>query len=69
MRLGIPVEEALGTLQHPQTLGPVRETDDGDIRQTYFGEKSNVTVSIRDKRVIQVNPRKKGGKTRAGNDG
>ena len=30
---------------------------DGDVRRTYRGETANVTVSVRDHRLIQANPR------------
>ena len=56
MRLGVPVEDALDALLNPDHFGPVRELPDGDIRQTYYGVKAAVTISIRDHRLIQTNP-------------
>lgn len=56
-RLGVPIEDAKDALLHPQKLGELRTLDDGDTRQTLYGEKATVTVSVRDKRLIQTNPR------------
>lgn len=57
MRCGVAVDDVLHTLVSPVRLGNVRYLPDGDIRQTYHGEKSSVAVSIRDKRIIQTNPK------------
>ena len=32
------------------------ELDDGDIRQSFFGKNAIVTISVRDRRLIQTNP-------------
>lgn len=56
MRQGVPIEDVLDVLKNPARLGPARTLDDGDIRQTLYGEKAVVTLSIRDKRLIQTNP-------------
>lgn len=56
MRCGVPIADALDALKNPVNLGSVRTLDDGDIRQTIYGERAAVTISIRDKRLIQTNP-------------
>lgn len=60
MRCGVPIEDALDALKSPVRLGGARILDDGDIRQTFYGKKASVALSIRDKRVIQTNPRSGG---------
>ncbi|MDD3231725.1 MAG: phage minor capsid protein [Oscillospiraceae bacterium] len=57
MRCGVTVDAALDTLKSPIKLGAVRTLDNGDIRQTLYGQHATVTLSIRDKRLIQTNPR------------
>ena len=59
MRCGVPIEDVLDTLKNPKSLGAIRQFPDGDIRQTLIGRSSVVTVSIRDKRLIQTNPKGK----------
>ena len=56
MRCGVAIDDVLDALQNPRKIGAVRALDDGDVRQTLFGEKAVVTMSIRDKRLIQTNP-------------
>lgn len=56
MRCGVPVDDALDALTNPVRVGEVRKMEDGDIRQTLYGRKSSITMSIRDKRLIQTNP-------------
>lgn len=58
MRQGVPVGDVLAALQDPIKLGEVRTFPDGDIRQTYYGDYATVTISIRDRRLIQTNPQK-----------
>lgn len=58
-RCGVSVDSVLDTLQNPRKIGAVRVSADGDVRQTLFGDKAVVTMSIRDKRLIQTN--RKGG--------
>ena len=60
MRCGVPIEDALDALKSPVRLGGARILDDGDIRQTFYGKKASVALSIRDKRVIQTNARSGG---------
>lgn len=60
MRCGVSIEDALDALESPIRLGGIRILDDGDIRQTFYGKKASVALSIRDKRVIQTNPRSNG---------
>ncbi len=57
MRCGVTVDNALDALKKPVKLGTVRTLDNGDIRQTLYGKHATVTISIRDKRLIQTNPR------------
>ena len=57
MRCGVSIEDALDALKNPDKIGSVRYLDDGDIRQTFYGKNASVALSIRDKRVIQTNPR------------
>ena len=57
MRCGVSVSDALDALQNPVKLGSVRTYPDGDIRQTFTGSKAKVTISIRDQRLIQTNPK------------
>ena len=58
MRQGVPIEDALDALRNPAKIGSVRYLDDGDIRQTFYGNKATVAISIRDNRLIQANPQK-----------
>lgn len=57
MRQGVSISDALDALKNPVKLGGVRELESGDIRQTFVGGKAKVTISIRDQRLIQTNPR------------
>lgn len=57
MRRGVPIEDVLDALLHPDKIGEIRHLDDGDIRQTVYGKNAVVALSIRDKRLIQTNPR------------
>lgn len=56
MRCGVSIDDALDALLHPLEYGAVRYLDDGDIRQTLYGENAAVTLSIKDRRLIQTNP-------------
>ena len=56
MRCGVSIEDALDALSNPIKLDDIRLMADGDIRQTLFGSKAAVTISVRDKRLIQTNP-------------
>lgn len=56
MRCGVSIDDALDTLLHPLRYGAVRYLDDGDIRQTLYGKNAAVTLSIKDRRLIQANP-------------
>lgn len=55
MRSGVKVSDAYDALVNPAVLGDVRNLDDGDIRQTLYGSVVTVTISVRDKRLIQTN--------------
>ena len=56
MRCGVPIVDALDALKNPVKLGVVRTLPDGDVRQTFYGQKAAVTISVRDCRLIQTNP-------------
>ena len=56
MRQGISIEAVLDALQNPVKIGEIKICSDGDIRQTFQGKKAVVTISLRDKRLIQTNP-------------
>lgn len=58
MRCGVSVEDALDALQNPVRIGELRTHKDGDIRQTFYGKDAAVAISVRDKRLIQTNPRR-----------
>ncbi|PNH18629.1 hypothetical protein B6K86_08470 [Lachnospiraceae bacterium] len=55
MREGVTVERVLEALQAENTT--TRVMADGDMRRTYRSDSASVTVSIRDHRIIQTNPR------------
>lgn len=55
MRQGVTLDRVLEALQSDETS--TRTMADGDIRRTYKGIDTNVTVSMRDNRLIQANPR------------
>ena len=55
MRQGVTLDRVLEALQSDETS--TRTMADGDIRRTYKGIDTNVTVSVRDNRLIQANPR------------
>lgn len=57
MRCGVSVEDVVDALENPMRVGPVRKMEDGDVRQTFYGLNVTVTISVRDKRLIQTNPR------------
>lgn len=54
LREGVTIERVLEALQSIKTS--TRTMADGDVRRTYHGSDANVTVSVRDKRLIQANP-------------
>lgn len=58
MRQGVPIADVLDALKNPVDLGEVKELSNGDIRQTFYGKRAMVTISIRDHRLIQTNPQK-----------
>ena len=57
-RSGVKVDDALDALINTKKFGDVKVLTDGDVRQTYYGEKATVTISIKDKKLIQTNPRR-----------
>ena len=58
MRCGVSIDSVIDTLVHPKEFAAIRNMPDGDIRQTLIGKTSDVTISLRDKRLIQTNPNK-----------
>lgn len=56
MRQGTPVDHSLDALLNPVKLSDIQHFSDGDIRQTYYGKYARVTISLRDKKLIQANP-------------
>lgn len=56
MREGTTIEAVNDALAHPKQTTE-RTTPSGDVRRTYTGATANVTVSVRDKKLIQANPR------------
>lgn len=59
MRRGVSIEDAIDALVNGEPVGGIRTLANGDIRQTLHGKKAEVAISVRDKRVIQTNPRRK----------
>ncbi len=57
MRQGVPVDTVINTLENGQ-ISAIRYLADGDVRQTYSEAGADVSLSVRDKRVIQTNPGK-----------
>ena len=57
MRQGVKIEDALDALLNPIYIGPLQTRADGDIRQKLTGKRASVVFSVRDKRLIQTNPR------------
>ena len=55
-RRGVPVSDALDALLNPVSPPVTKTMADGDIRQTFTGKNAKVTISKRDKIVIQTNP-------------
>ena len=56
MRQGVSVADALDAIQNPIRIGSPWMTEDGDTRQTFYGESAVVSVSLTDQRLIQTNP-------------
>ena len=56
-RCGVEIADIVDALQNPIKSGPVRVMKNGDTRQILYGRNASVTVSVRNKRLIQVNPR------------
>ena len=57
IRLGVSISDVMDALQNP--VEPVElQMRNGDLRQCFFGPKVSVTISVRDQRLIQANPRK-----------
>lgn len=57
MRLGVPVIDAYNAIKNPIRISSDYTVSGGDVRRIYYGEKAVVTISLRDKRLIQTNPR------------
>lgn len=56
MREATTIEAVNEALVKPEKIAE-RRMADGDVRRTYRGGKANVTVGVRDHRLIQANPR------------
>ncbi|EEP28807.1 hypothetical protein GCWU000342_00149 [Shuttleworthella satelles DSM 14600] len=56
MRLGVTVDKVRSALLKLDEIDP-DEVIRNDLRRTYYGKKAVVTISIVQKRLIQVNPR------------
>ena len=56
MRLGVTVDKIRSALLKPDAIDP-DEVIRNDLRRTYYGKKAIVTISVAQKRLIQVNPR------------
>ena len=56
MRKGTTIEAVNDAMANPDKITE-RTTSDGDVRRTYRGAGTYVTVSVRDKKLIQSNPR------------
>ena len=56
MRLGVPVDDALDALLHPDDIIDEGVFPGGDTRMLFVGKKAAVTISSRDKRLIQTMP-------------
>lgn len=56
MRLGVTVDKVRSALLKPDAIDP-DEVIRNDLRRTYYGKKAIVTISVAQKRLIQVNPR------------
>ena len=57
MRQGVAVQDALDALLHPGRIKVEKPRADGDTRQVYYGANAAVTISTRDRRLIQTNPK------------
>ena len=57
MRQGVPVADALDAIQNPINVGAPWVTKDGDMRQTFYGSRATVSISLTDQLLIQTNPR------------
>lgn len=55
-RRGVPVSDALDALLNPVSPPVTKTMADGDVRQTFTGKRAKVTISARDKILIQTNP-------------
>lgn len=57
MRCGVPIDDAVEALANGKLVGAPRMLLDGDIRQKIRGVNAEIVISVRDRRVIQVNPK------------
>lgn len=55
-RRGVLVSDALDALLNPVSPPVTKTMTDGDVRQTFTGKRAKVTISARDKILIQTNP-------------
>lgn len=57
MRCGVPIDDTFEALTNGKLVGAPRILLDGDIRQKFRGINAEIVISVRDRRVIQVNPK------------
>ena len=57
MRQGVKIEDVMDALLDPVEISLPKVMPDGDVRQVLKGKRASVVISIRDKRLIQTNPR------------
>lgn len=58
MRCGVSIDDVIDALTTPGNKIKERVMGDGDVRHTFTGHRVSVTISLRDRRIIQTNPRR-----------
>lgn len=58
MRQGTPIVDVKDALEDPIRVDKEKTMKHGDVRQSYYGKKASVVISITDRRVIQATPQK-----------
>ena len=56
-REGVPIENALDAIINPKEISTRKTMADGDVRQTLYGARASVAISVRDGCLIQTTPR------------
>lgn len=57
MRCGVSIDDAFEALANGKPVGAPRALPDGDIRQKIRGNNAEIVISVRDRRIIQTNPK------------